>query len=123
MSADEAWLSTPDPGRDWEHERRQTERERIERLSQQVSNWRHAAILFGFILGFMMLVARNGHKIIIAYDEPTVWLESWSWWGLSKKQTPIVWRATDDETGWMAKDKQGQWYIAIWEAEDWEPSD
>ncbi len=98
----------------------QREKERSGYLSGSLSNWQWLCSTLAFLLALVAVGTFSGTSIELSPYEQTVSLHTWKWWGFSRVDTPLFWRPDPDSEGnlcWMARDKNGQWYTAIYEAE------
>lgn len=86
-------------------------------LNDELAPWRTYGRLGLVVGGFLLLAQCKGDEIKVSYDKSDVVLHSWEWWGLSKTDTPIVWR----ENQWMRQDKKGEWYVAVEEPDEGPP--
>lgn len=94
------------------------ERGRADTLQKELDKWKLYGQLGLIAGGFFLLSKCQGHELRVSHDKSDVVLHSWSWWGFSRTDTPIVWR----ENQWMAQDEKGQWYVAVEEPE-YDPPD
>jgi hypothetical protein len=87
-------------------------------LKKELDEWKSYGKLGLIAVGIFLLSKCEGHEIRVSPDNSDVVLHSWSLWGFSRTDTPIIWR----EDQWMAQDKKGEWYIAVEEPE-YDPPD
>ncbi|HEV2839696.1 MAG TPA: hypothetical protein VGW39_00070 [Chthoniobacterales bacterium] len=94
------------------------EQGRSDTLKRELDKWKTYGQIGLIAAGLFLLTKFSGAELQISHDKNDLAIHSWSWWGLSKKDTPIVWR----EDRWMAQDKNGEWYVAVAEPE-YDPPD
>jgi hypothetical protein len=92
------------------------ERSQSHRLTKELDGWKTFGQLAIVGIAFLSLSYCEGQEIRIEHDKDEILLHSWSWWGLSRQDTPIVWR----ENQWMIRNEKGEWEVAV-EEPDYDP--
>lgn len=85
------------------------ERGRAEKLKKELDQWKCWSQIGLIAVGLFLLAKCEGTKLDVKHDSSTLNVEHWRWWGLSRTQTPIVWR----ENQWMWKNDKGEWETAV----------
>ena len=73
-------------------------------LNRPLRIWKGLAIVQAVILALVIYEACWGERITVVEHDNDPRIESWSWWGASTKQEPLVWRGK-----WLLKNRHGEW--------------
>ncbi len=74
-------------------------------------------VIFFIIISVLAIDKFRGNQITVDVIDESVYAIESTWWGLSKKYIEIKWMQAKgyDAPGWMARDKNNQWYLYIWD--------
>ena len=78
------------------------------------------AQFFIVLLAMTAFLTFHHTEITVDPSDGSIFATESSWWGIIKKHREIKWMKTDDydDPGWMAKGKNGKWYLYIAENKD-----